>query len=386
MGDIAGLAGTTTLDGCLASTTIGFPMKKLLTTLATLVVASSSLALVSTMDSADATVRAASPSSSQPTTSSPSSTIPTGSSTTSTTIAPQPLELPQRGWKVVARSARGVMVDRQTIVYPGISFTAVRFRSRTVAFHLHGGTIDPPGSATNVPADAKPQLSDGELRVGVLAAFNGGFKANANAGGVIMDGQVLEAMVPGMATACINNLGQLKIAAWGAGLPTKKFAAISCRQNLPLLVAGAKLTALAANPAWGNWGATLASIGAQPRSGLGLDAKGNVIYVATMNGTLPSQLAQAEIAAGIVTGMQLDINPDWPSIGLFSSPMHQRRPSYSFELPGFHHDPAQYFTSSQRDFFSVMAQPNAWTCSVGTPGLSHGRVTAQPIILSGTGC
>ena len=361
-------------------------MKRFLPSFAIFAVAASSIYLVGFGASANASIRGANPSSTLPNTSSTPSTIPTGSSTTSTTTTTAPPELAQKGWIVVAKSQRGVMVDRKTVVVSGIAYTAVRFRSRTVAFHLHGGTIDPPGSSTNVPADAKPQLSDGELRVGVLAAFNGGFKANANAGGVIMDGRVLEAMVPGMATACINNLGQLKIAAWGAGLPTKKFAAISCRQNLPLLVAGAKLTALAANPAWGNWGATLASIGAQPRSGLGLDAKGNVIYVATMSGTLPSQLAQAEIEAGIVTGMQLDINPDWPSIGAFSSPMHQRRPSYSFELPGFHHDPAQYFTSSERDFFSVMAEPNSWNCSVGTPGLTHGKVTPQPISVSGTGC
>lgn len=278
------------------------------------------------------------------------------------------------------------MVDRKTITYDGIAFTALRFRARTTAFHLHGGTIDPPGSATSVPPDAKPMISDGELRVGVVAVFNGGFKADANSGGVILDGKVLETMRPGMATACINNLGQLKIASWGAGLPSKHFAAVSCRQNLPLMVAGAKLTALALNPAWGNWGATLNSIGAQPRSGLGLDAKGNVIYLASMTGSLPSQLAGAEVAAGIVTGMQLDINPEWPSAATFAQAMHQRVAAFSFELPGLIHNPAQYLTSSQRDFFTVVAQPTSWTCSVVTPGLLHGRVTPQPVSLSSPSC
>jgi hypothetical protein len=277
------------------------------------------------------------------------------------------------------------MTDTRTIVYAGIRYTAVRFRARTTAFHLHGGTIDPPGTTTGVPADAQPVISDGELRVGVLGAFNGGFKINANAGGVILDGKVVEAMQPGMGTACINNLGQLKIAAWGAGLPRKHFAAISCRQNLPLMVAGGQLTALAANPAWGNWGATLASIGAQPRSGLGLDTKGNVIFIATMTGTLPSQLAHAEIAAGIVTGMQLDINPDWPTFGVFGSPQHGRSTNFVLALPGYNKPPAFYMSRSARDFFSVMAQPNSWTCSVVSPGLRRGAMTPQPVSVS-SGC
>ena len=372
------------LSNANVSEEMDITLKKVSVALAVITLASGSLAFVGSMASADTRSHAALFDSSSPTTSTPS-TSDTTSTSTSTTTTTLPLELPQRGWSVLARSPRGVMVDRRTIIYAGIPYTVVRFRARTTAFHLHGGTIDPPGTSSGVPADAKPVISDGELRVGVLAAFNGGFKADAKSGGVILDGKVIEAMQPGMATACINNLGQLKIAAWGAGLPRKNFAAISCRQNLPLMVAGGQLTALAENPAWGNWGATLAAIGAQPRSGLGLDAKGNVIYIATMTGTLPAQLAHAEVAAGIVTGMQLDINPDWPTIGVFGSAQHHRSTKFILTLPGYHKPPAYYMSSSARDFFSVMAQPNSWTCSVSTPGLRNNTMTAQPLSIS-PGC
>jgi hypothetical protein len=95
---------------------------------------------------------------------------------------------------------------------------------------------------------------------------------------------------------------------------------VAVRQNLVPLVAGGQPTAQASGPDWQAWGGTCGAtscsssvpgIESQWRSGAGVTADGALVYAAGPALT-PLQLAQLLVRAGVVRGMELDINPNWP--------------------------------------------------------------------------
>ena len=88
---------------------------------------------------------------------------------------------------------------------------------------------------------------------------------------------------------------------------------LSVRQNLSPLVSGGTLSPDIAD--LGAWGATIANATVVPRSSLGMDVQGNILYAAGMS-ALPVDLGQALITTGAVTAMELDINPEWVQLAL----------------------------------------------------------------------
>lgn len=301
---------------------------------------------------------------------------------TTTTTRAVPRERAQAGWTVATSSARGVMVDYRTIVIGGVTFRAVRLRARTTLLRWHVGSTDP-NLAVRAPADAGPSIDwANEGRAGVVAVFNGGFKQLARAGGAVVDGVTLEPLVPSHMTIALDAAGHWALGLWGVkGYPPRGFHPISYRQNLGPLVWHGALTAAATSPDWGLWGAPLGGVPDEPRSGLGVDARGNLIYVATMDHILVAPLGQALIAAGAVTAMQLDINPYWPILGASLVPLHATGGALPVQLPNSEHSPTVYETGWTRDFFVALAEPNSWRCYWSSPGLHRSTGVAQPQLL-----
>ncbi len=311
-----------------------------------------------------------------------------GTTTTSTTTTTVPAEAAETGWTVVATSARGVMVDRREVTVSGAVFTVVRFRQRTTALHWHAGSEDPPRQ-TGLPADSGSHIAWGTENVtGIVGVFNGGFKAGSDAGGILADGLKLKGLAANDATIAIDTAGKLHIGMWGHGtIPLAPGNAVAYRQNLPLLVLHGAPTPLALSPSWGVWGAPLHAQPHQARTGIGVDAAGNAIYVATMAGVMPADVARAEVAAGVQTGMQLDMNPYWPIMGA-GPRVFTPAGGFPLTLPGSKHSPTVYFHGWTRDFFSVIAEPNAWTCNISYAGWASVSTIAVPQVtrLSGSNC
>ena len=118
----------------------------------------------------------------------------------------------------------------------------------------------------------------------------------------------------------------------------------------------------------------------EPRTGLGVDAQGNLVDVATMDPVDALQLARALVAAGARVGMELDINPAWPIMGAATSPRHAPTGSYAVELAGSEHAATVYDTGWIRDFFVALAEPGPWSCSWVAPGLGPGGAARpQPL-------
>ncbi len=296
-----------------------------------------------------------------------------------------PPERPQSGWTVGATTARGVVTDYKMERVAGVWFRVFRLRARTALLRWHVGATDPPGAWHTVPSDAGPAVNwPNEGLAGVVGVFNGGFKVGAKAGGSMVDGLTLSPMVPGDMTIAIDAAGHWRMGVWGQSLPSRSFHPIALRQNLGPLVLGGRLTAAAYANIF-SWGSPLNNQPSEPRSGLGVDAAGNLIYVATMSDIGPVTLGQALLAAGVRTGMELDMNPYWPILGGSFHPLHAPGP-LPVQIPYSEHDPAIYFNGWQRDFFVGLAEPNSWTCSWVSPGLTTRGLVPQPLRAVGTGC
>jgi len=280
------------------------------------------------------------------------------------------------GWGVIARTPRGVAVDQRWIAVPGGARVYVlRFRKGAVAFHFHVGSEDPPGANAAVPVDARSAISGSEWRVGVLGVFNGGFKANANAGGTTVDGVVAVPLRRGAPTLVIDTQGQLTLGAWGVDVPAKGHPVVAARQNLGYLVDAGSVSPSASDLA--AWGSTLHNASSIARTGVGVDRAGDVLY-AVGSPLLPIDLARALVDAGAVRAIELDINPFWPIAGASRTPLH--RPSaFGFANPYSQHAPATYETGWLRDFFVVVAEPGSPRCAVSSPAPVARRATAEPL-------
>ena len=263
---------------------------------------------------------------------------------TTTTTTEQP------GWTPVSTVGTGIAIDSQSVTEPtGHVVTIFRFRAGHTHFGLHAGSTDPPLGNATVVANDGPSIGPDEVPV-LLAAFNGGFKASAGAGGIELSGQVLVPLQVGRASLVIDTDGVAHVGVWGENVPTSGEQVASVRQNLTPLIAGgaaaANVNEIAA------WGATLGGGATVARSALAEDGSGSLLYAASMD-ALPADLANALIGAGAVTGMELDINPEWVQLAAAATPGGILAPG----IPGQYRPGNQYQVGWTRDFVTVLAVP-----------------------------
>ena len=218
-----------------------------------------------------------------------------------------------------------------------------------VTYVLHDGSEDPGLAAGRVRAGSA--VRGGERRR-LLAAFNGGFKLSAGAGGYEQEGHVAAALRRGVTSLVIDRSGRARIGIWGRGVPAPGEAVYSVRQNLPPLVLGGRPTAGAAD--WGLWGATLGGGEYVARSALGQDAAGHLVYAASMSAS-PADLAVAMARAGVRIAMELDINPEWVQLDVASRPGGPLRAA----LRGQNRPADQFLLGWARDFIAVLAPAGA---------------------------
>ena len=268
---------------------------------------------------------------------------------TSTTVAPTTTSTTEQpGWTPVSMVGGAVAVDSRSVTETtGHQVILFRFRAGRVHFGLHVGSQDPPRGAATVSADDGPSIGPGEAP-SLVAAFNGGFKANAGAGGFELNGQVLIPLQPGYASLIIDAGGSARVGVWGSAVPATGEQVASVRQNLPPLVVDGQPSPGVNDVA--AWGATLSGAAALARSALGEDAAGNLVYAASMD-ALPADLANALIAAGAVTGMELDVNPQWVQLAWSATPGG----TLTAGVPGQSRPADQYQVGWTRDFVTVMA-------------------------------
>jgi hypothetical protein len=85
------------------------------------------------------------------------------------------------------------------------------------------------------------------------------------------------------------------------------------------------------------------------RSGIGIDAHGDLVYAAANDQTVGS-LAEILIHAGAIRAMQLDINSYWVTFNSYARP-GAANPSPL--LPAMTRPASRYLSPDDRDFFAV---------------------------------
>jgi len=209
---------------------------------------------------------------------------------------------------------------------------------------LNPGRLEPAVSLPRGPMEVPTSL-----RGRLLASFNSGFKLQDSGGGFAVGGSTYAPMRTGMATLVHYTDGRIDVVGWSGGprvAPGVDFA----RQNLPLIVeSGRPNPNLSDGPAWG---VTVGNAIRVWRSGIGVDARGNLIYAAASDQTV-SSLAAILIHSGAVRAMQLDINSYWVS---FITYAHPDGGSPTNLLPAMTRPSSRYLTPDDRDFFAVYAR------------------------------
>lgn len=231
----------------------------------------------------------------------------------------------QGRWHAAGRHVAGrPAVEETTLIPPGGSKPAglAWMDTRLLAARLYSGSESPGGGPYRFTAPIEPAQARR-----LVAAFNGGFQMNAAQGGYFTEGRTVDPLRRGAASLVIDAGGSVAIGAWGREVRMTPHV-VAVRQNLVPLVDHGRLTARARGADWQAWGATCGAsscassvpgIEHQWRSGLGITADGALVYVEGP-ALAPAQLAAVLVRAGVVRGMELDINPDWPIFATYDPP------------------------------------------------------------------
>ena len=234
-----------------------------------------------------------------------------------------------------------VTTFRTEIAYPRIVAYVAWFDHTRTALAWYPGRYEPP----NAPVRGPMSIPAGE-RWRLYATFNGGFiYADGNNGSSIA-GRKYEPLKDGLATMIAYRDGRVDVRTWHGGSVAGPQIAFA-RQSLPLIVDHGRL-----NPALNDssqWGFTLGNAVRVWRTGAGIDRHGNLIYAAADYQTV-STLAEILKRAGAVRAMQLDINPEWPTLITYA---HHGSLDPVRVVPNYQQPPTRYLVPDDRDFFAV---------------------------------
>jgi hypothetical protein len=269
-------------------------------------------------------------------------------------------------WRPAGRRVDGVPAVYETALVPpgGTRLAGIAWMDTPLlSARLYSGSKSPGGGPYRYTAPVQPGQA-----LSLVAAFNGGFKMADAHGGYYTEGRLIDPLVEGAASLVIYAGGRVTVGAWGTDVRMTPDV-VAVRQNLVPLVADGRPTALAASADWQAWGSTcgvsscaasVPGIEHQWRSGAGVTSDGALVYVVGP-GLDPLQLAQLLVRAGVVRGMQLDINPAWPVFASYApgSPRGLAAPSNGSKLLATtKQGPWTFFEPWwARDFITMSARP-----------------------------
>jgi len=230
---------------------------------------------------------------------------------------------------------------RSEVAYPRIVAYVAWFDHAHTSVAYYPGRYEPP----NAP-DRGPMSVPFAQRWRLLATFNSGFIYKDGNNGSTIGGTMYEPLKQGLATLIAYRDGRVDIKTWNGG-PVAGAQIAFARQSLPLIVDNGRL-----NPALNDstqWGYTLGNAVRVWRTGAGIDRRGNLIYAAADAQTVTT-LAKILQRAGAVRAMQLDINPEWPTLITYS---HRGGLGATKVVPNYQQPATRYLVPDDRDFFAI---------------------------------
>jgi hypothetical protein len=255
--------------------------------------------------------------------------------------------LPGEGvWKGTGPIVNGrppvlVTTFRSEHAYPRLVAYVAWFDHTRTSAAWYPGRYEPPRAPIR-----GPMMVPLDQRWRLLATFNGGFIYTDGDNGSSIAGRQYEPLKDGLATLIGYRDGRVDIRTWHGG-PTAGPQIAFARQSLPLIIDNGRL-----NPALNDsteWGYTLGNAVRVWRTGAGIDRHGNLIYAAADWQTVTT-LARILKRAGAVRAMQLDINPEWPTLNTYG---HHGGLDPAQVVPNYQQSPTRYLVPDDRDFFAI---------------------------------
>ena len=289
----------------------------------------------------------------------PGETTTTVATTTTTTTLPPPVDIApvitpalkgEGKWKVLFELGRKknkrpvlwAMSTRPFEDYGSVVATAAVFdQSRLRAAMFNGSEVPGGGPWVN-----SKKIPDRALR-SLIAAFNGGFRFEHDPGGYVTEGRTVRKMKKGYATIGIDAQGILHVGVWGRDMD-KNGGWVSLRQNLPPLVTGGRITYT--DWKWTDWGTDYGNKMYTFRSGLCRRTDGTTMFMSAGNVNI-DMFARMMLEFGCDTGMELDINGNWPHFSTYTGFGTANR--YGRTLDTRMGDPLRYLNGYEKDFFAL---------------------------------
>jgi len=293
------------------------------------------------------------------TTTTTTSTVPgavaTTTTTTTTTIPTKPADLssqlipPLAGegeWQAVMRVRTKPIVYATSIrplwCFGSVVATMATFDPTRVRTAMFNGTEMPGGKGWKNGSKIR-----GSALRSLIASFNGGFRFEHQPGGYVTEGKTVRKMRKGYATLAISKDGVSTIGIWGDTI-TDDGSWASLRQNLPPLVHNGK--SVYANYPKVDWGNDFGNKVYNFRSAVCLRTDGLMMFVAVGKVNI-GMLADTLVVLGCKTGMELDINGEWPYFAVYSDFGKPIR--WGKIIDNRMGDPNRHLNGSTKDFFAL---------------------------------
>lgn len=228
--------------------------------------------------------------------------------------------------------------------YPELLAYVAWFDHTRTAIGYYPGRYEPPNAAVR-----GPMMVPYGQRWRLLATFNGGFTYEDGENGSTVNGHVNEPLKDGKATLVGYSDGRVEIAKWSGGPNAGPNVAWTRQSLAPIVWNGHLNPALNENPNSPEWGFTLGGVTRVWRTGVGIDRRGNLLFVAAEGQTVIS-IAKLLQHIGAVRAMEFDINPDWHTLIAYT---HGQGLVAKMVEPQPHQSSDRYLVPDDRDFFAV---------------------------------
>jgi hypothetical protein len=310
------------------------------------------------IDNTVATVVTSTTTSTTSTTTSTTTTVPGAivtTTTTTTTIPAKPEDLssqllpalPGEGeWQAIMRVRTKPIVYATSIrplwCFGSVVATMATFDPTRVRTAMFNGTEMPGGKGWKNGSKIR-----GTALRPLIASFNGGFRFEHQPGGYVTEGRTVRKMRKGYATLAISQAGISTIGVWGDTI-TDDGSWASLRQNLPPLVHNGK--SVYANYPKVDWGNDFGNKVYNFRSAVCLRTDGLMMFVAVGKVNI-GMLADTLVVLGCKTGMELDINGQWPYFAVYSD--FGKASRWGKIIDNRMGDPNRHLNGSTKDFFAL---------------------------------
>lgn len=291
------------------------------------------------------------------TTTTTSTTIPVleSSTTTTTSIPAKPADissqllpaLPGEGtWQAIMRVRTKPIVYATSIrplwCFGSVVATMATFDPTRVHAAMFNGTEMPGGKGWKNTSKIR-----GVALRSLIASFNGGFRFEHQPGGYVTEGKTVRKMRKGYATFAISTDGTSTVGVWGDTI-TEEGSWASLRQNLPPLVDNGK--SVYANYPKVDWGQDFGNKVYNFRSAVCLRNDGLMMFVAVGKVNI-GMLADTLVVLGCKTGMELDINGEWPYFAVYRDFGKSTRSGTIID--NRMGDPNRHLNGSTKEFFAL---------------------------------